>query len=221
MAGAGYRLFVAGEKLTAAQVNTYFMQQEVMQFADASARNTALSAVLDEGLLSTQADANEVTIYSGSGLGAHRELRGVDRLHAAGRPGRVDEHREDCHLRPVHQARPDGHRVNAPRSHRRRLGILGDRCVAPSVHPRDHQQPAGGDWAGVRRVRFGIVARARGDLLDHASPTVADRYQRCSGEYANRRGGGQRPSQWRRLPGDVHLRGDDMMPCHGLRQEPW
>jgi hypothetical protein len=66
MAGAGYMLFVAGQKLTAAQVNTYLMQQSVGQFATSSARDTALSAVLDEGLLSSQADSNSLTIYSGS-----------------------------------------------------------------------------------------------------------------------------------------------------------
>jgi hypothetical protein len=66
MAKAGYKLYVAGTVLTAAEVNTYLMQQTNMQFASDSARDTALSAVLDEGLLTCQDDTNSLTVYSGA-----------------------------------------------------------------------------------------------------------------------------------------------------------
>lgn len=66
MAGAGYRLFVDGEILTAAQINTYLQQQSVMVFASASARTTALASVLAEGMVSYLADTNVVEIYTGA-----------------------------------------------------------------------------------------------------------------------------------------------------------
>jgi hypothetical protein len=66
MAGAGYKLFATGDVLTAAQVNTYLMQQSVMVFASATARNTALSGVLSEGMVAYLLDTNDVTIYDGA-----------------------------------------------------------------------------------------------------------------------------------------------------------
>ncbi len=66
MAGAGYKLFNTGDVLTAAQVNTYLMEQSVMVFADAAARTTALSGVLAEGMLSYLKDTNAVEVYNGS-----------------------------------------------------------------------------------------------------------------------------------------------------------
>lgn len=66
MAGAGYKLFATGDVLTAAQVNTFLMQQSVMVFASASARNTALSGVLSEGMVAYLLDTNDVTIYDGA-----------------------------------------------------------------------------------------------------------------------------------------------------------
>ena len=66
MAGAGYKLFNTGDVLTAAQVNEYLMQQTVMVFANASARTTALSGVLAEGMLSYLKDTNKVYVYDGS-----------------------------------------------------------------------------------------------------------------------------------------------------------
>lgn len=70
MAGAGYKLFNTGDVLTAAQVNTYLMQQSVMVFADSAARTTALSGVLAEGMLSYLQDTNAVEKYDGSAWGA-------------------------------------------------------------------------------------------------------------------------------------------------------
>lgn len=50
MAGAGYKLFGSGDILTAGQVNTYLNEQTVMVFATTTARDTALSGVLAEGM---------------------------------------------------------------------------------------------------------------------------------------------------------------------------
>lgn len=66
MAGAGYKLFNTGDVLTAAQVNTYLQQQVTMVFADSSARTTALSSVLAEGMMSYLQDTDTVEVYNGS-----------------------------------------------------------------------------------------------------------------------------------------------------------
>lgn len=66
MAGAGYKLFATGDVLTAAQVNTYLMQQTTMVFASSAARTTALSGVLAEGMLSYLSDTNTLQYYDGS-----------------------------------------------------------------------------------------------------------------------------------------------------------
>lgn len=66
MAGAGYRLFVDGEILTAAQVNTYLEQQAVMVFASASARTTALASVLAKGMVTALLDTGEMERYNGA-----------------------------------------------------------------------------------------------------------------------------------------------------------
>ena len=64
MAGAGYKLFVSGDVLTAAQVNTYLQQQVTMVFANSTARTTALSGVLAEGMMSYLQDTNAVEVYN-------------------------------------------------------------------------------------------------------------------------------------------------------------
>jgi hypothetical protein len=66
MAGAGYNLFATGNVLTAAQVNTYLMQQSVMVFASSAARTAALSGVLAEGMVSYLQDTNSLEVYDGS-----------------------------------------------------------------------------------------------------------------------------------------------------------
>jgi hypothetical protein len=66
MAGAGYRLFNTGDVLTAAQVNTYLQQQVIMVFADSSARTTALSGVLAEGMFSYLTGTNAFEYYDGA-----------------------------------------------------------------------------------------------------------------------------------------------------------
>jgi hypothetical protein len=66
MAGAGYKLFATGDVLTAAQVNTYLMQQTVMVFASSAARTSALSGVLAEGMVSYLQDTNTLEVYDGA-----------------------------------------------------------------------------------------------------------------------------------------------------------
>lgn len=66
MAGAGYRLFNTGDVLTAAQVNTYLQQQVIMVFADSTARTTALSGVLSEGMFSYLTGTNAFQYYNGA-----------------------------------------------------------------------------------------------------------------------------------------------------------
>jgi hypothetical protein len=70
MAGSGYKLYTTGDVLTAAQVNNYLQEQTVMVFADASARTTALSGVLAEGMISYLKDTNSTEYYSGSAWAA-------------------------------------------------------------------------------------------------------------------------------------------------------
>jgi len=52
--------------LTAADVDGYLMRQTVMTFADSTARDTALSAVLDEGMAAYLEDVDTLTLYDGS-----------------------------------------------------------------------------------------------------------------------------------------------------------
>ena len=65
-ANAGYHTFATGDVLTAAQVQYNLQNQVVMYFADATARTTALSAVLVEGMVSYLASTKAIYTYSGS-----------------------------------------------------------------------------------------------------------------------------------------------------------
>ena len=66
MAASGYKLFVTGDVLTAAQVNDYLMLQTVMVFANSAARTSALSGVLAEGLVSYLKDTDVIEVYTGA-----------------------------------------------------------------------------------------------------------------------------------------------------------
>ena len=70
MAGAGTRLFVAGEVLTAAQVNTFLQDQVISVYANTAARTAAYGGsgepVLAEGMFSYLADTNSFEYYTGS-----------------------------------------------------------------------------------------------------------------------------------------------------------
>jgi len=63
---SGYKSFAAGERLFAADVNDFLMEQAVMTFADATARDAALTAVLREGMVAYLQDTDEVIKYDGS-----------------------------------------------------------------------------------------------------------------------------------------------------------
>ena len=70
MAGAGAKLFVSGDVLTAAQVNKYLMDQAVMRFANEAARTAAFGGtgepVLASGMMSYLIDVASVQVYNGS-----------------------------------------------------------------------------------------------------------------------------------------------------------
>jgi hypothetical protein len=63
---SGYKSFAAGERLFAADVNDFLMEQAVMTFADDAARASALSGVLREGILTYNEDTNALERYDGS-----------------------------------------------------------------------------------------------------------------------------------------------------------
>ena len=65
MAGLGYKVFTAGEVLTAANVNGYLMEQSVMVFANAAARTAALTSPT-EGMVTYLEDTNSLDLYTGS-----------------------------------------------------------------------------------------------------------------------------------------------------------
>jgi hypothetical protein len=79
MAGAGFTTFTAGSVLTAAQVNTYLMQQAVMVFTNEAARDAAITSP-SEGMIAyltaptvpaatgatTAVPTGAKTIYNGS-----------------------------------------------------------------------------------------------------------------------------------------------------------
>lgn len=65
MAGAGFKTFVDGDVLSAAEVNTYLQEQAVMVFANATARTSALAAP-SEGMVTYLADTNALEKYTGA-----------------------------------------------------------------------------------------------------------------------------------------------------------
>ncbi len=66
MAGSGYKVFTAGEVLTAANVNNYLMDQSVMVFAGTAARGSALGTAVAEGMVSYLSDTNTLQYYDGA-----------------------------------------------------------------------------------------------------------------------------------------------------------
>lgn len=70
MAGAGAKLFTSGAVLTAAQVNTYLMDQTIMRFATTAARDAAFGGAgeptLAEGMFAYTDDTNTLWFYTGS-----------------------------------------------------------------------------------------------------------------------------------------------------------
>lgn len=102
MAGAGYKLFNTGDVLTAAQVNTYLQEQAVMVFNDASARTTALSGVLAEGMMSYLKSTDAVEVYNGTawvGVANSGDITGVTTGTDSGLTGGVTSGTADLKLR--------------------------------------------------------------------------------------------------------------------------
>lgn len=71
MAGAGYKSFTAGAILGATDVNTYLMEQTVMVFADATARDAAIASPA-EGMVVYLKDSDRLFTYSSSGTAGWR-----------------------------------------------------------------------------------------------------------------------------------------------------
>jgi hypothetical protein len=65
MAGAGRKVFTAGDVLTASQVQDYLQDQAVMVFAGTAARSAAI-ATPTEGMLSYQKDTDAIEAYDGT-----------------------------------------------------------------------------------------------------------------------------------------------------------
>lgn len=70
MAGAGFKDFVAGEVLTAVDVDTYLMQQSVMVFAGTAARASALGTAASEGMITFLKDTDSLEFYTGTSWSA-------------------------------------------------------------------------------------------------------------------------------------------------------
>jgi len=70
MAGAGALLFTSGQVLTAAQVNTFLMDQSIMRFATTAARDAAFGGAgeptLAEGMFAYIDADNKLYYYDGS-----------------------------------------------------------------------------------------------------------------------------------------------------------
>ena len=66
MAGAGYKLFVNGNTLSASDLQSYIQNQTVMVFTDSTARTTALSGVVAAGMISYLTGTNSLETYNGT-----------------------------------------------------------------------------------------------------------------------------------------------------------
>lgn len=65
--GSGYRVFTAGEVLTASNVQNYLQDQAVMVFAGTAARSSAIgTANFEEGMLTYLTDVDKLQVYNGS-----------------------------------------------------------------------------------------------------------------------------------------------------------
>ena len=65
MAGAGFKLFADGNVLTASEVNTFMMEQQIMVFASAAARDAAILSP-SEGMFAFLKDTDKLTVYTTS-----------------------------------------------------------------------------------------------------------------------------------------------------------
>ena len=65
MAGAGFKVFQNGNVLTASEVNTFMMDQMIMVFADAAARDAAILSP-SEGMFAFLKDDDKLTVFKTS-----------------------------------------------------------------------------------------------------------------------------------------------------------
>ena len=63
--GSGFRVFAAGEVLTAANVNNYLQEQVIAVFASEAARGSAIASP-EEGQFAFLTDTDTLTYYDGS-----------------------------------------------------------------------------------------------------------------------------------------------------------
>ena len=99
-----YLEFAANQVLTAAQVNTYFMNQAVMRFDDASARTTALGTALAEGMVSYLDDTNALEVYNGTAWVGGGDITAVTAGTALTGGGASGDVTLDVDLAAVHTA---------------------------------------------------------------------------------------------------------------------
>jgi hypothetical protein len=65
LAGAGFKLFQDGQVLLASEVNTYMMEQQIMVFADAAARDAAITSP-SQGMFAFLKDDDKLTVFTDS-----------------------------------------------------------------------------------------------------------------------------------------------------------
>jgi hypothetical protein len=63
--GSGFRVWTAGEVVSAANVNNYLQEQTVMVFADSTARGSAIASP-SEGMLTYNIDTGSLELYDGA-----------------------------------------------------------------------------------------------------------------------------------------------------------
>ena len=68
MAGAGFKLFQDGNVLTASEVNTFMMEQMIMVFDDAAARDAAITSP-SEGMFAFTKSDDQLRFFDGSTWG--------------------------------------------------------------------------------------------------------------------------------------------------------
>jgi hypothetical protein len=65
LAGAGFKSFANGQVLLAQEVNEYMMEQQIMVFADSTARDAAILSP-SEGMFAFLKDTDTLTVYTTS-----------------------------------------------------------------------------------------------------------------------------------------------------------
>jgi hypothetical protein len=65
VAGAGFKTFSNGQILTAGDVQSYMMEQQIMVFANAGERDTTILSP-SEGMFAFLKDINRLTVFTNS-----------------------------------------------------------------------------------------------------------------------------------------------------------